>query len=71
MNFNQIKNYKLGLFTFFIWYNNFKDCSENISFQIDRVLKKSTRKDSLLWSDTILEKANNDNFYHPKINIYK
>ena len=34
-------------------------------------LKKSVRKDSLLWSDTILEKANNENFYHPKINIYK
>lgn len=44
MNFNQIRKYKFGLFTFFIWYNNFKDCSENISFQIDRILKKSTKK---------------------------
>mgnify|MGYP001172305569 FL=1 len=32
--------------------------------------KKSVRKDSLLWSDTILEKANIDTFLHPKINIF-
>ena len=34
-------------------------------------LKKSVRKDSLLWSDTILEKAKNEIFSHPKIDIYQ
>lgn len=33
--------------------------------------KNSIRKDSMLWSDTILEKLNVNDFQHPKIDIYK
>lgn len=42
VNFYQTRNYKFFLFTFFIWYNNFKNCSKNLSFQINIFLRLIT-----------------------------
>jgi len=39
INIYQNRNYKFLLFTFFIWYNNFKNCSKNLSYQVNIFLK--------------------------------
>jgi hypothetical protein len=70
INFYQNRNYKFLLFTFFIWYNNFKNCSKNLSYQVNIFLKLIIKTPFYSYSNE-LEKNLRLHDFHGRIFINK